>query len=748
MNYKGYELTNEQYTYITFNDKTDTKLIACAGSGKTQCIVLKNIYLLENNIYKPEESLIVVFSRHAQNDLAHRVKAVDLNNFIEINNISTIDSLSKYIIDDNNRIDVSLLSYKFMEYLENTDVDILKDNNKVNKIKCIFVDEAQDLNYIQFRIVSLLKEKLNIILNFIGDPNQNIFQFRESESKYFTEFTGLEFVLTTNFRSHREIIDFSKYLRFDNSHPIISSKDNIGYTPIIYHGYVEEKLIQLINELIEKPDTDMSDIAIISPIKGKITLNSATGLCMVSNVLSKNNIKFKQFYDESKEETNPNLKYEPVKGYCSLITIFGSKGLQWKHVILIGAKPSLINYYRFSEKQHIDEMNLLYVACTRSIESLSIIVDENRKSMSINHHFGCINPNAYEIISESNYSELKFPPLKFNNETLFDNRITRILESLPIKILNELSLLIDYDNIVKNIEKIYDYNFTKIDYVSPIFLGKYSESLFVNCIKMKNNEELKDYIDIRNILKNLNIIECTNQSTYKWLIENKEYMTWEKFDKIKDTLPSIILNDILILKNRNKNNLLEFNEYSFVIRNKYYLEFVQSNIESIKKNYIKYKECKEYNDFNKLKKLQFYCEIFQHSIQTQHYYHIANKGSKFKNILALYNDMFNEIKNFVDQMDMKFVIFNEYIDNYNLIGEIDLIDSNDELWEIKVAQDINLKYILQLLMYNIMKEKKTDYKLNFLNFLKGEKIIINLNLDNDKVNYLIDTFQKYSESKN
>jgi superfamily I DNA/RNA helicase len=72
-----------------------------------------------------------------------------------------------------------------MLYLQSSTSDELKQNEKLNKIKCIFIDEAQDLNEIQYNILIELKNKLNIILNFIGDPNQNIFQFRYSESKYF-----------------------------------------------------------------------------------------------------------------------------------------------------------------------------------------------------------------------------------------------------------------------------------------------------------------------------------------------------------------------------------------------------------------------------------------------------------------------------------------------------------------------------------------------------------------------------------
>jgi thymidine kinase len=752
MIYKGYELTDEQYNYIIYPDKINTKLIACAGSGKTQVIILRTIYLIENNVYKSDELLLLVFGRMAKQDIISRASNIDQNKLININLIMTIDSFSKFIIDDNNRIDVSLLSYKFMLYLQNSSITELKNNNKLNNIKCIFIDEAQDLNNIQFTILKLLQEKLNITLNFIGDPNQNIFQFRYSESKYFIEFQALEFKLTTNFRSHAEIINFSNKLRHDQTHQIISHKSFNNIKPIFYEGDFESTLINIISELEET--SDLSDIAILSPVKGKIGLNYSDGLCLAANILSKYNIKFKQFYDESKDDASNNIKYEHESGSCVLMTICGSKGLQWKHVILIGAKPCLINYYKFTEKQHKDERNQLYVAATRAIESLSIIVKTNEKSMSINHWFNEIDKNHYDIISENNYSELKYPPIKYNNEPTYDNKITKILDNFPLEILNELSDLIDYDNLTKQLVKIYDYDFTKIEYVSPIFLGKYVESLFINLIHLKNNESKKEYRDINNIAESINIIECDKQKTYDWIMKNKSKgvkLTWEYIDEIKNTLPSEINNELTLIKSRNKNNLQEFEKYSFVLNNEYYKQFVKSNITHIQKFYKKYREC---TDFNKLKKLQFYCEVFTHAIQTQHYYHIQNRGIKFKPILLKYFDMFEQMKNFVDKMTHIFIEHNKYIENYNLIGEIDLISDKFELFEIKAAQDINLKYILQLLMYNIMNEKinynKLDkniinnYKLNFINFLKGEEIIININLTNENKEKIIKLFQQYS----
>ena len=38
--------TNEQKSYIEFSDKVNTKLIACAGSGKTKSIIDKIIFFI------------------------------------------------------------------------------------------------------------------------------------------------------------------------------------------------------------------------------------------------------------------------------------------------------------------------------------------------------------------------------------------------------------------------------------------------------------------------------------------------------------------------------------------------------------------------------------------------------------------------------------------------------------------------------------------------------------------------------
>ena len=50
-------------------------------------------------------------------------------------------------------------------------------------------------------------------------------------------------------------------------------------------------------------------------------------------------------------------------------------------------------------------------------------------------------------------------------------------------------------------------------------------------------------------------------------------------------------------------------------------------------------------------------------------------------------------------------------------------------------------------MYNIMIEKKETYILNFINFLKGEEVRIEINITFENIEKIIEIFQTYSWSK-
>ena len=73
----------------------------------------------------------------------------------------------------------------------------------------LFVDEVQDIDYYEFELIKLFDSKTLLI----GDPRQTIFQFRNSFDRVFDKFRKLGYnlyILTKNFRSYQEILDYSK----------------------------------------------------------------------------------------------------------------------------------------------------------------------------------------------------------------------------------------------------------------------------------------------------------------------------------------------------------------------------------------------------------------------------------------------------------------------------------------------------------------------------------------------------------
>jgi superfamily I DNA/RNA helicase len=389
-------LTDEQSAYVYFKDNVCTKLLATAGSGKTHTIIKKLEYLISEKIFKENEILMLTFSRFTRDDFINRIKKYNIQT-ISLDCIKTIDSFAKTIIDPNNEIDVSILSYTFMIYLEESSSKKIRSNKNLKNIKAIFVDEAQDLNYTQYRILMLLNEKNKTTIHLIGDPNQNIFQFRGSSDKYLIEFNAKKFYLTNNFRSHKEIVNFSKYLRPEQDTNINCKLGKTNNLPVaVFYSDEDDLELNIIN-LLKKAISagiDLSEFAILSPTRGKMRSNGGSdGLCLISNVLYKNNIKFKQFYEETTDEISNNIQYTPEKGHINILTYMGSKGLEWKYTIILDAEICLINKRNFTEEKHKHDQYLLYVACSRAITNLFIFSKcyfnkkQNRHVLNLIHGF-------------------------------------------------------------------------------------------------------------------------------------------------------------------------------------------------------------------------------------------------------------------------------------------------------------------------------------------------------------------------
>ena len=123
------------------------------------------------------------------------------------------------------------------------DKDIIKKYRK--RFKYVFVDEYQDLNHGQYRLLNALMppgtKNRNICV--IGDPDQSIYGFRGSDVKYFNNFIrdypdAEVFRLTQNYRSTQTILDAS--------YQVISVREKDAHRSRIYSTINGEKTIRVI----------------------------------------------------------------------------------------------------------------------------------------------------------------------------------------------------------------------------------------------------------------------------------------------------------------------------------------------------------------------------------------------------------------------------------------------------------------------------------------------------------------------
>lgn len=735
-------LTDEQSVYVYFDDLIDTKLIATAGSGKTHTIIEKMNHIIENKILKADQILMLTFSRFTRDDFINRIKKRDIKTINE-NNIKTIDSFAKSIIDPNNEVDVSILSYKFMKYLESESIKNIKKNPNIKNIKSIFVDEAQDLNQTQYNILCLLKKKNKTVINLIGDPNQNIYQFRGSSDKYLSNFQAKTFYLTYNFRSHQEVVEFSKFLRPNQDVDIICKKPKLNRLPVCCFYKDEDDLETNIIALLkyaERNNIDLSNFAILAPTRGRMRSDGkSNGLCLISNILYKNNYKFKQFYEESTDEVANNIQYEPCFNHINILTFMGSKGLEWKYTIIVDAESCLINKKYFTEEKHKNDQYLLYVACSRAINNLFVFAKYSEKYNKQIFHF---NP-WFSLIPEKNYRRderfekyFKFEEIKERKTLQEEKKMGKIIENCSEQDLYDLAVLCDYgvEN-SKSIKEVINLYEVKNEKKSNMFISRFIKELFYVYYNIINNLQQKTYHDIESIINLDVVMKDLSPKFLNWYYWNRGNLTWEIFDKEKENYDHEIKKIIETNFSRKK----DLSEY-IIVPDCYFKTFILTNLEDIKDNYDKFLNC---TDCKKVTRYLFKIMVLLYSLETQHYYHMLNKGKKFKHILVDFIDIFENIKKYLEKKEITIKNTNIQANKYEITGQIDFIDENKICYDIKCSSDITLKHIIHQTVCNIInynlddKEEDSDINLNFINFATGKITKINIILNKNKIHNII-----------
>ena len=250
-------LSKRQKEIIDDHESRCIVVAAGPGSGKTRVLVHKLASLLLLEDVKHEQLLMLTFSRAAATEFKQRLMQLIGNaaHFVEIK------TFHSYCFDLLGRVgnldEAGDVVKQAAEMINNGEVE----PNRISKTVLV-IDEAQDMSKDDYALVSALmkaNEEMRVIA--VGDDDQNIYEFRGSNSQYLYELTQTEhsrFIeMTENYRSLRRIVDaandFARNIRQRiKSTPIISMSQEDGEVRIVKHPYeIQEKKVYMYQPILE-----------------------------------------------------------------------------------------------------------------------------------------------------------------------------------------------------------------------------------------------------------------------------------------------------------------------------------------------------------------------------------------------------------------------------------------------------------------------------------------------------------------
>ncbi len=208
--------------------------------------------------------------------------------------LSSVYSAYQDLLEAEGLYDYEDLICRTVMYLESDPVAL---ENERKRYPFIFIDEYQDLNYAQYRLVKLLCPK-NGHICVIGDPDQSIYGFRGSDPAYFKrymeDFPGATSIrLTRSYRSTETILAAANHLLHRGRDRIYSG---ISGSPGIYTISAESERAEavaigkIIEQMIGGMGFDFRDFN-----SGDTILNSSE-LSMVSPELERSFADFAVLY--------------------------------------------------------------------------------------------------------------------------------------------------------------------------------------------------------------------------------------------------------------------------------------------------------------------------------------------------------------------------------------------------------------------------------------------------------------------
>lgn len=419
----------------------NTLVVAGAGSGKTFTIVNKIKYLLDNNIYKENELLVISFTNESVNDLKRKIN-YNLN-------IMTFHKLAITLI---NNPDMKISNEYYLKFIINEYFNSYgKYNKKQNKlIKRILQEmDIDNLKKLIFTFINLYKSNyndINYLLNLYQKShfiNKIYFKIileiyhiynQELESSNLYDFNDMIKIATNNINNNQIKTNY-KYIIIDefqdtslnrfklidaimkqnNAKIFVVGDDyqsiyrfsgcnldiflnfnklvnNLNIINLDYNYRNPKEIIDVANSFIMKNKNQIKKETIClkninKPIKICFYKNKRTA---IEKILKYIDTKYLILGRNNKDKDLFNIQDKPF------LTIHKSKGLEENNIILINltnnnnSLPSKIKNHKLINKiiktdyyPYEEERRLFYVALTRTRNNIYLLVPKSNYSIFI-----------------------------------------------------------------------------------------------------------------------------------------------------------------------------------------------------------------------------------------------------------------------------------------------------------------------------------------------------------------------------
>ena len=250
------ELSEKQSEIITDDESKYIVVAAGPGSGKTRVLVHKLASLLLLEDVKHEQLLMVTFSRAAATEFKKRLIKL-IGNAAAFVEIKTFHSYCFDLLGKIGSLEASENVVKeAAELINNGEVEFGKITKTV-----VVIDEAQDMDENEFALIqALMSRNDDMRIIAVGDDDQNIYEFRGSDSKHLKEliknYGAKKYEMTENYRSGRKIVSLAnafadtidERMKDENAYAVRESEGIVQIT-----NHVSENLEEpIVNQIIER----------------------------------------------------------------------------------------------------------------------------------------------------------------------------------------------------------------------------------------------------------------------------------------------------------------------------------------------------------------------------------------------------------------------------------------------------------------------------------------------------------------